>query len=79
MQTNCLSETFHQGVVFFSLACLLRKLHQPFTECVVQSAFLCASELPSLLNQLFISTQSDIFHTKIVYTVFVYTASLLSC
>jgi hypothetical protein len=35
--------------------------------------------MPSLFDQGFVRAQSDVLHTKLVYTGFVYTASVVIC
>ncbi len=74
VQANGAPETLHQGIVLLGLACLLGELDKPFAECVIEGTLLCPGELTGLLDEFFVSTESDIFHTRIVYTILVYTA-----
>jgi hypothetical protein len=71
--SNGFPEPLHQGIVFLGFTRLLCKLDEPFTERVIQSTLLRPGELTGLLDEFFIRTESDIFHTIIVYTNFVYT------
>jgi hypothetical protein len=70
-RANGAPESLHQGIVFLGLACLSGELDEPFAERLIEGALLCPGELTRLLDKLFISTERNILHTKIVYTIFV--------
>ena len=67
------SESLHQTVVFLDVAVLGCKLLQPLAKRGIQGLVLRLCHLSGPLDQVFVRAQSDILHTKIVYTNFVYT------
>ena len=74
MQANGPPEPLHQGIVLLGFACLLGELDEPFAESIVEGTLLGPGELTGLLDEFFVGAESDILHTKVVYTILVYTA-----
>ena len=72
MQANGATESFHQGIVFLGLACLLRELDEPFAERVIEGPLLRPGELTGLLDELVVGAKGYVLHTDIVYTNPVY-------
>src|SRR5579862_9350837 len=50
---------------------LRRILFQPLAECGVQSRAARLCDQSRLLDQVFVGTERDVFHTKLVYTILV--------
>jgi len=63
------AEAFHQRGVFLGAARLLGKLEEPLAERCIQGSLLGSCDLAGLLNEFVVGAQSDIFHTKTVYTI----------
>jgi hypothetical protein len=51
------------------LRCILLK---PLAKCSIECLMLRMSYGPSALDKIFVCAESDIFHTKSVYTIFVF-------
>jgi len=52
----------HQGVHFLAAARLRGELHEPFAKCGVQGLALCPRHQACLLDEVFVGTESYIFH-----------------
>jgi hypothetical protein len=74
MQANGAAESLHQAVVFFGLARLLSELQEPFAERLIEGPLLCPGDLSGLFDEFVVGTQGNVFHTRLVYTIPVYTA-----
>src|ERR1700719_2620644 len=70
-------QSLHQGVELLRAATSCCKLFQPFAEHSIERLMLRFGQQARLLDQLFIGTEGDVFHTKAVYTIFVQPASVL--
>ena len=77
MQANGAPEPLHQSIVLLGFACLLGELDEPFAESIIEGTLLGPGELTGLLDEFFVGAESDVLHTKVVYTIFVYTAKEL--
>src|SRR5271157_327025 len=56
-------QAFHQSVELLRAAALCRKLFQPLTEHSVERLMAGFGQEARLLDQLFIRTEGDVFHT----------------
>jgi hypothetical protein len=56
-------QAFHQRIKLLRAAALCRKLFQPLSEHGVQRFMLGFGQQARLLDQLFIRTKGDVFHT----------------
>jgi hypothetical protein len=70
-------QSLHQSVELLRSTASCCKLFQPFAEHSIERRMLRPGEQARLLNPLLICTESNIFHTKMVYTIFVSPASAL--
>jgi len=70
-------QAFHQRVELLRATALCCKLFQPLTEHGVQRLVPGFSQQARLLDQLFIRTEGDVFHTETVYTGIVFESSAL--
>ena len=70
-------QSLHQSVELLRTPAACCKLFQPFAEHSIERLMLRFGQEPRLLNQLLIGTEGNVFHTKIVYTIFVSLASAL--
>ena len=61
-------QALHQRVKFLSAAGLAGELLQPFAKGGIKGLALRFGNQSSLLDQLFLGAQSDVLHTKTVYT-----------
>ena len=66
---------FHQDVETLCISCTRCELRKPFAEGRVQRLVLRARNLPGPFDQVFVGAERDVFHTKLVYTAFVYNGS----
>jgi hypothetical protein len=78
MEANSAAEPIHQGIVLLSLARLMRELYEPFAESVIEGPLLGSSEVAGPFDEVSVGTEGDVLHTQTVYTILVYTATLLS-
>ena len=69
-------QSLHQSVELLRAAASCCKLFQPFAEHSIERLMLRFGQQARLLDQLFIGTEGDVFHTKAVYTFFVQPARL---
>jgi hypothetical protein len=56
------TEALHQGVIGLSFAVLTGQLLKPFTEESIEGFVLGFGERASLLDEVFIGRESDVFH-----------------
>jgi len=70
-----MAQAAHQRIHGRTASGLRGILFQPFPKGCIQSLVLRSSYQPRLLNKVFVSAQSDIFHTYTVYTIFVHLRS----
>ena len=73
-----IAEPAHQSVESGAAAGTSRVLLKPLSKCGIQGLILGLGHQPGLFDQGFVSAQGDVLHTKIVYTIFVYTAILIA-
>src|SRR5438132_4840297 len=71
-------QSLHQSVELLRATASCCELLQPFAEHSIERLMLRFGQQARLLNQLLICTEGNVFHTKTVYTSFVYLASLLA-
>ncbi len=64
-------QALHQGVELLRAAVSCCKLFQPFAEHSIERLMLRFGQQARSLNQLLIRTEGNVFHTKVVYTIFV--------
>src|SRR5277367_5138498 len=69
-------EPSHEGVHARARPFLRRVLLQPLAESRVQRLMPRARHQAGLFNESFFRTQSNILHANLVYTIFVYLASI---
>jgi len=71
------SQPAHKGIESWAASGAGGVQLKPFPKCSIQSLTFGLSHKPRLLNQGFIGAQSNVFHTKLVYTILVHTATVL--
>src|ERR1700693_6161202 len=64
-------QSLHQGIKLLRAATSCCTLFQPFAQHSIEGLMLRFGQQARLLNQLFICTEGNVFHTKTVYTIFV--------
>ena len=64
-------EASHEGVYGGALTRLHRVLFQPFAKSGVKRRVSPLGNPPRLLDEMLVSAEGDVFHTKTVYTIFV--------
>src|ERR1035438_3386752 len=62
-----MAQPVHEGIDLLPIAGLSGELQQPFAKSRVQRAPLGAGDEPGLLNEVFIGTEGDVFHSNRVY------------
>ena len=70
------AESAHKGIECGAATGARGVLLKPLPKCGIQCRALGLGDQPGLFNQGFVGAQGNVFHTKIVYTDIVYTASL---
>ena len=73
--TACIDvvHALHHRVEALGVSCGLGELGKPIAESIVERSALGAGDEAGPLDQVFVGAQGDVFHTRIVYTDFVYT------
>jgi hypothetical protein len=66
-----MAQLAHQRIESPGVRLALCKLQEPLAKGSVQGAALCAGNGTGTLDQVFVGAQGDVFHTEIVYTIFV--------
>ena len=66
-----MAKTAHQCIDRRTASRLRRILFQPFPKSRIEGLVLRSSHQPCLLDEVFIGTQSNVFHTNTVYTIIV--------
>src|SRR5260370_41984691 len=69
-------QSLHQSVELLRAAASCCELFQPFAEHSIERLMLRFGQKTRLLNQLLICTEGNVLHTKVVYTITVYLASV---